>query len=112
VREVRDAVDVARPRDRRDEDLDAFEITRLQGLQDPRQQLALVPGQVRMEVLREQLLLGAVAEAPGQRLGVALSRCRVGEGAGVLVDAEREGRCLERRDRDLALGEDADERCR
>ena len=93
-------------------DLDACEITRLQGLQDPRQQLALVPGQGRMEELREQLLPGAVAEAPAQRLGVALSRRRVGEGAGVLVDPEREGCRLERRDGDLALGEDADERCR
>ena len=58
------------------------------------------------------LLARAVAQAPGERVGVALRGRRVGQRAGVLVDAEREGGRLERRDGDLALGEDADERRR
>ena len=61
---------------------------------------------------RQHLLARAVAEAPCERLGVALGRRRVRQRARVLVDAERERRRLERRDGDLALGEDADERRR
>ena len=59
-----------------------------------------------------QLLSRAVAQAPGERVGVALRRGRIGERAGVLVDAERERGRLERRRLELALGEDADERRR
>ena len=65
-----------------------------------------------MQVAPEQLLPRAVPQAPRERVGVPLRRRRVRQRARVLVDAEREDRRLERRDGDLPLGEDADERRR
>jgi hypothetical protein len=53
-----------------------------------------------------------VAEAPGERLGVADAGVRVAERARVLVDPEREDGRLQRRDRDLPLGQDPDHRRR
>src|SRR5439155_18216092 len=94
------------------EHLDARHLAALERLNDRRQQLPLRLGQRRVQELREQLLPRSVPEAPRERLGVALGRGRVRERAGVLVNAEREGRRLERGDRELALREDADERGR
>ncbi len=112
VREVRDPVDVARPGDGRDEHLDPGHLVRLERVEQRAEQLALVAGQRRVQELGEQLLARPVAQAPRERLGVALRRRRIGERAGVLVDPERERRRLERRHGELALGEHADERGR
>ncbi len=112
VGQVRDAVHVARPGDRGDEHLDACELSRFDRLEDRSEQLPLVLGERRVQELREQLLAGAVTKAPREGLRVALGRARVRERARVLVDAERECGRLERRHRDLALGEDPDQRGR
>ena len=64
-----------------------------------------------MQVLRDEILARAVADAPGEGVGVPLRGRRVRERARVLVDAERERGRLEHGGLDLALGEDADE-CR
>ena len=73
---------------------------------------ALLLRERRAQVLRDHVLAGAVAQAPGERLGVPHADAGVAERTGVLVDAEREDRRLERRDRDLPLGEDPDHRRR
>ncbi len=65
-----------------------------------------------MQVGGDEILPRAMAQTPGERVGVPLRARRVRQRAGVLVDAEREGRGLERRGQQLALGEDADERGR
>ena len=70
------------------------------------EQRALALAERRVEVLRDHVLPRAVAQAPGERLGVAKRDARVAERAGVLVDPEREHGRLERRQLDLALGED------
>ena len=76
------------------------------------EQRALLLRERRAQVLRDHVLAGAVAQAPGERLGVADADARVAERAGVLVDPEREDGRLERRDRDLPLGQDPDHRRR
>ena len=68
--------------------------------------------QRRVQERAEQLLAGAVADAPGECLDVSLRRRRVGQRAGVLVDPQRERGRLHRRHRHLAVGENADERRR
>src|SRR5205085_4014595 len=65
-----------------------------------------------MEEAREELLLGPVAQAPTQRLGVTLRGRRMRERTRVLVDPEREDGRLQGADRHLALGEHADQRRR
>ena len=72
------------------------------------EQRALVLHQRLMQVAGDHVLARPVAEAPGERLGVTQGRARVGQRAGVLVDAEGEHGRLERRHGDLALGQDAD----
>ena len=76
------------------------------------QQLALRRRERRVQVVVHEILARAVAEAPRQRVDVALRRRRIGERPRVLVDPERERRRLERRRRELALGDDPDERRR
>ncbi len=112
VREVRDSLHVARPAERRHEHVQAVEVVRLQCVDERVEQLALVGGERRVEVALEQLLARAVPQAPRQCVRVALPRRRIRQRARVLVDAEREDRCLERRHGDFPLGEDADERRR
>ena len=65
-----------------------------------------------MQVLRDQILARAVAQAPAERVDVPLRRRRVRQRTGVLVDAEGERRRLEHGRLELALGEDADQRRR
>ena len=112
VGEVRDAVDVARPGERADQDVVPGDAHRLERGEQRVEQLALVLRQRLMQVAGDHLLAGPVAEAPGERLGVTEGRARVGQRAGVLVDPEGERGRLERRHGDLALGQDADERRR
>ena len=109
VREVRDPLDVARPAERCDEHAQAGQLVRLERVDERVEQLALVGGERRVKVALEQLLARAVPQAPRQGVRVALCRRRVRQRAGVLVDAEREDRRLERRHGDFPLGEDADE---
>src|SRR5439155_23783664 len=78
----------------------------------PRQQLPFLVLERREQQRREQFLRRPVAQAPRERLGVALRRRRIGQRTGVLVDPERERRRLERCHRELALGEDAGQRRR
>ena len=108
VREVRDCIDVLGPANGCDQYV--VRRNRLQPLHEVGEELALVRGERRMEVLGDEVLARSVAEAPGERVDVALGRRRVRQRAGVLVDTEREGGRLERRRLQLALGEDADER--
>ena len=112
VCEVGDAVDVYRPLDRADQHLDSGCLDALEPVEERGEQLALGLAERRVQVRGDQLLPGAMTEAPAQRLRVALGRARVGERARVLVDAERERRRLDLRHLDLALGQDADERRR
>ena len=65
-----------------------------------------------MQVLVHEILARPVAEAPRERIDVALRRRRVRERPRVLVDSEREGGRLERRRPQLPLGDDPDERRR
>jgi hypothetical protein len=60
VGEVRDAVDMTRPRHRRNEDLDARDPFRLARLQEGGEQLTLVVSERRVEKSGEQILAGAV----------------------------------------------------
>ena len=106
-----DSVDVARPGDRGQEHLDARRLVGLARLEQTAQQLPLVAGERRVQERAEQVLSRAVPQAPGERLGVALSGRGVRQRAGVLVDSERENGGFQRRDRDLALGEHSDQ-CR
>ena len=108
VREVRDAVDVLGPAQRRQEHLLSPCVHRLESLHEPVQERALGLGERRVQVLRDQILARAVTQAPAERVDVPLRRRRVRERAGVLVDAERERRRLEHGRLELALGEDAD----
>ena len=112
VREVRDPVDVLGPRDRRDEHLASPAATGSRASERALQELALGRRERQVQVLAEQILPGAVTEAPGQRVDVALRRRRVRERARVLVDAERESGRLGRGRHELALGQDADHRRR
>jgi hypothetical protein len=112
VCEVRDAFHVARPRDRGHEHLGPGHVDRLGFGEERVQQLALRGRQRHVQEVGHELLVRPVAEAPRQRLGVPLGRRRVRERTGVLVDPEREGGRLHRRDAELALREDADERRR
>ena len=107
VREIGDAVDVLRPGYGGDEHLQALDGVGLERRDERVEQRPLLLGERRAQVLRDHVLTGAVAQAPGERLRVAEADARVAERAGVLVDPEREDRRLERRDVDLALGEDA-----
>ena len=68
------------------------------GRRQPLQQLALVALQRAAQVAGELLLVRAEAHAGGQRLDVAVGGRGVGQGAGVLVDAERERGRVHRRD--------------
>jgi hypothetical protein len=74
------------------------------------QKLTLLRAQGGTKEVPELVQPRAVAQAPGNRLGVALRRGGEAERAGVFVNAEREGGGLERSDGQLALGEDADQR--
>jgi len=112
VGQVRDPLDVLRRSRGRDEHLDARHLVRLDRVEQGREQLALGLPQRRVQEAREHLLLRAVAQAPAERLGIALRRGRVRERPRVLVDPEREDCRLERADRHLALGEHADKRRR
>ncbi len=109
VSEVRDAVDVPRPRDGCHQHLHAADVVRLGRVQQRIEQITLLGRERHVEVRGDEVLIRAVAQAPRERLGVALRRARIRERAGVLVDAERERRRLERRDRELPFREDADE---
>jgi hypothetical protein len=112
VREVRDPVDVGRPLERRDEHFDAGRLDGLEAVEQRVQQLALGLAERRVQVARDQVLTGAVTQAPAERLRVTLRRARVGQRPGVLVDPERKGGRLDAAHGKLALGEDADERGR
>ncbi len=112
VGEVRDAVDVLRPAQRGDQELLPARVDRLERLHQRVQKLPLLFGEREVQVLGDEVLARTVAQAPGQRVDVALGRRRVGERPRVLVDAEREHRRLEGCRVELALREDADERRR
>ncbi len=112
VDEVRDPVDVLGPGDRGDEHLEAAGVVRLDPGDERLEERALLRPQGRVQVLGDHVLARAVAQAPAERVGVALGHRRIRERARVLVDAEREHGRLERGRLDLALGEDPDERGR
>ncbi len=76
------------------------------------QERPFVRAERTVQVFRDEVLTGAVAEAPGERVDVPLGRRGMGERARVLVDAEREDGRLEHRRFELALCQDADERGR
>ena len=110
-RQVRDAeVDRLVGR-RREQQLVAGDGQRLGRLEEQTEQLALFVDQRRLEIRRDQILIRAAPHAPRERLRVARRRARIRQRAGVLVNAEREDGCLERRRLELALREHADE-CR
>ena len=109
VREVGDALDVLGPAHRGDEDLLAGGVHRLERVHEPVQQVPLAGGQRRVQVRGDEILARAVAEAPGEGVGVSLRRRRVGQRPRVLVDPEREDCRLQRRRGELPLGEDPDE---
>ena len=112
VREVRDSVDVRRPGDRRDEDLQPADGVALERCDERVEERALLLGERRAQVLRDHVLARPVAQAPGQRLGVPERDPGIAERARVLVDPEGEDGRLERRHLQLALGEDPDHRRR
>ncbi len=85
---------------------------RLERVHERVEQRPLLLGERRVQIAREQVLPCAVPQAPREGIRVPLRGRRVGQRPRVLVDAEREDRRLERRDGDLSLGEDADERRR
>ena len=112
VRQVGDAVDVGRPRDGRHEHLEAGDRVRLERRDEGVEQGTLLLRERRAKVLGDDLLARAVAQAPGERLGVADAHAGIGERPRVLVDAERENRRLEGRDGELPLGQDPHHRRR
>ncbi len=112
VCEIRDAVDVIRPGHRRDEHLDPAGRVCLCCVDQRVQQGALVVAERGVQERGDQLLPRAVAQAPGERVRVALCRRRIRQRAGVLVDSEGEGGGFDRRHRQLPLGQHADQRRR
>ena len=112
MREHRHALYVLRPAQRSDENLRLAHVNRLERVQQGVEERPLVFPEGRVEVMRERLLPGSATQAPGERFDIP--RCRGGmrERARVLVDPESEHGGLERRHRDLSLGEDTHERRR
>jgi hypothetical protein len=106
VGEVGDAVHVLGPLERGDENLVSTGLVRLEPRKESVEQRALALGERSVQVLRDHLLASPVPHAPGERLGVADGRPRIAERARVLVDAEREGRRLDRAHLDLPFGQD------
>ena len=109
VREVRDALDVVEPVHGGDQHLLPCRIHGLERVQELVQEIALGGAERRVQVLGDEILARAVAQAPRERVRVPLRRRRVRQRARVLVDAERERGRLERCRRELSLGEDPDE---
>ena len=112
VRERRDAGVRGCARRGGKHDLEARDLLRLERFEQRGEELPLLRRERRVQVRAHFVLARAVMEAPGERVGVAAGRRGVREGARVLVDAEREDGRLERRHRELALREHADQRRR
>ena len=112
VREHRHALHVLRPAQRGDENLRLAHLNRLERVKQRVEERPLVFPEGRVEVMRERLLPGSATQAPGERFDIPRRRGGMRERARVLVDPESEYGGLERRHRDLSLGEDAHERRR
>ena len=112
VRQVRHAVDVVGPANRRDEYFEARDIVLLNGRQERIEERPLPLSERCVEVVGDHVLAGAVAKAPRERLSVPERDAGIAERAGVLVDPERENSRLQRRHLDLTLGQDRHHRRR
>ena len=110
--QVGDAVDVGRPRNGGHEHLETGDRARLERRDEGVEQRSFLLREGRAKVLGDDLLARSVAQAPGERLGVADAHAGIGQRPRVLVDAERENGRLEGCDGELPLGKDPHHRRR
>jgi hypothetical protein len=80
------------------DDSQPFHFALLTTIGEKTKQFALLRLERAPQVACEELLVGACSQAGGKRFDVALGRRGVGQRSRVLVNAEREGGCLHRRD--------------
>ena len=72
VREIRDAVHVLGPADGGEQDLFSLGVDGLEVVLERVEQVALGSGERSVQIRGDEILPGAVAQAPGERIGVAL----------------------------------------
>ena len=99
---------MAGPGDSGEEHLDARDPIAFERRHQRTKELPLLVVERRVQKAGQQVLPRPVPQAPRERVRIPLRRCRIGQGARVLVDAERERGRLQRRDGNFPLGEHTD----